>query len=180
MNDTILLHTCCAPCSAAIIEWLLNNNVKPILFFYNPNIFPLEEYERRKNELKRYAISLDIEFIDGDYNHNYWLEQIQGLEAEPERGSRCLECFKIRLLATAKLASLRGITRITTTLASSRWKSLEQISTAGNMATQHFANVEFWDKNWKKGGLSERRQILLNEFKFYNQTYCGCEFSIRK
>ena len=103
-----------------------------------------------------------------------------GLEDEPERGKGCLQCFKIRLLATAKLADERGFRLFTTTLASSRWKSLQQITEAGKWAAARFEGLEFWEKNWRKGGLSERRKILLAENGFYNQQYCGCEFSFRK
>jgi predicted adenine nucleotide alpha hydrolase (AANH) superfamily ATPase len=179
---SLLLHACCAPCSAAILEWLLNNHIRPTLFFFNPNIAPQEEYEIRKNELKRHAEKLNVDFIDGDYDHEAWLQHIHGLENQPERGSRCLECFKIRLLKTAQLAAERGFTQIATTLASSRWKNLEQIAEAGNWAVGEIYNrtsvsVEFWNKNWRKDGLSDRRNALLKENGFYNQRYCGCEFS---
>ena len=187
LGGALLLHTCCAPCSSAVIEWLLANEIRPTLFFFNPNIFPLEEYEKRKNELTRYAQKLGIEIIDGDYNHALWLEKLTGLEQEPERGKRCLQCFKIRLLATAKLAQERGFSQFATTLASSRWKSLEQINEAGHWAAAHtsppsggLGGASFFEKNWRKGGLSERRDILLAENGFYNQTYCGCEFSMNK
>ena len=181
----MLLHTCCAPCSAAVIEWFLNNDIRPALFFFNPNIFPREEYEKRKTELMRYALTQNLEVIDGDYNHDLWLQEISGLENEPERGKRCLQCFKIRLLATAQLAQERGFKQIATTLGSSRWKDLEQINEAGRWAvahveTRHATSLQFLDKNWRKDGLQERRKILLAENEFYNQTYCGCEFSIRK
>ncbi|GHS96743.1 hypothetical protein FACS189421_02330 [Bacteroidia bacterium] len=175
----LLLHTCCTPCSAAIIEWLSVNAIRPALFFFNPNIYPWEEYELRKNELKRYAKSLNIDFIDGDYDHEQWLNAVKGLENQPERGRRCLECFKMRLFATAQLAHEKGFTQIATTLASSRWKNLEQIAEAGHWAVSQFSDVAFWDKNWRKEGLSERRRILLLENRFYNQQYCGCEFSKR-
>ena len=147
-----------------------------MLFFYNPNIYPHAEYEIRKGELVRFAESRGIEMIDGDYNHDYWLQIVAGLEHEPERGARCLQCFKMRMLASAKLAYERGITKFSTSLASSRWKSLEQIAQAGHWAAAQYENVEFWEKNWRKGGLSQRRIELLNENKFYNQRYCGCEF----
>lgn len=176
----LLLHTCCAPCSAAIIEWLLQNDIRPVLYYYNPNIFPREEYDIRKAECARYARSLGLEIIDGDYEHGDWLEQIRGLEGEPERGKRCLQCFKIRMLATAKMAHIQGYECFATTLASSRWKSLEQIAEAGKWAAAQFEGMEFWEKNWRKGGLSERRRILLAQNGFYNQQYCGCEFSMRK
>jgi predicted adenine nucleotide alpha hydrolase (AANH) superfamily ATPase len=173
----LLLHTCCAPCSAAIIEYLQQKEISFSLFFFNPNIFPLEEYEKRKKELQRYAQSLGIAFIDGDYNHSLWLDTVRGLENQPERGLRCLQCFKTRLYVTAQLAHEKGFETIATTLASSRWKSLEQIATAGHWAAGQFSGVKFWEKNWRKDGLSERRNILLKANGFYNQPYCGCEFS---
>ena len=173
---TFLLHTCCAPCSAAIIEWTLATGIRPTLFFYNPNVYPHAEYNLRKAELVRYAQTQDVEMIDGDYSHDYWLRYVSGFEGEPERGARCLLCFKIRLLATARLACDRGFAKFTTTLASSRWKSLEQVAQAGHWAAAQYEGVEFWEKNWRKDGLSERRIELLNEYAFYNQRYCGCEF----
>ena len=175
----LLLHTCCAPCSAAVIEWLLKEHIRPVLFFFNPNIYPEKEYEIRKQELMHYAVRLELDCVDGDYDHTLWLQQVEGLEDQLERGSRCLECFKIRLLATAQLAHKKGFTQIATTLAASRWKNLEQIAEAGHWAVSHYPGVEFWDKNWRKGGLSERRNVLLKENGFYNQPYCGCEFSLR-
>lgn len=178
--QNLLLHTCCAPCSAAIIEWLLAKGIRPVLFYYNPNIFPLEEYNIRKEECTRYAGKSGLEIIDGDYDHAVWLEGVAGLEGQPERGERCLKCFKMRLLATARVAHERHFSRFATTLASSRWKSLEQIAEAGHWAAAQFKRPEFWENNWRKGGLSERRRILLAENSFYNQQYCGCEFSIRK
>jgi hypothetical protein len=189
--NEVLLHACCAPCSSAIVEWLLNHDVRPIIFYYNPNIWPREEYEIRKNESKRHAESLGIRWIDGDYDHGEWLHGICGLEHEPERGRRCEQCFTVRLVATARKAKELGIDYFATTLASSRWKSLEQITKAGLIAqetvmsesnlsplTSHHSPL-FWAQNWRKGGLQERRNQLLKEYNFYNQQYCGCEFSQR-
>ena len=175
--QTVLLHSCCAPCSAAIFEWLLAEDIRPTLFYFNPNIFPQSEYELRKSELARFALSQGVEVIDGDDDHQNWLLYVAGLEQEPERGARCLQCFKMRLQGTARLAYERGFERFATTLASSRWKNLEQITQAGRWAAEQFDGVEFWEKNWRKGGLSERRNALLKENAFYNQQYCGCEFS---
>ncbi|MCC8088029.1 MAG: epoxyqueuosine reductase QueH [Rikenellaceae bacterium] len=177
---TVLLHSCCAPCSAPILEWMLENDITPIVYFFNPNIFPYEEYEKRKQELIWYISSLNLRFIDGDYNHEHWLENIRGLENRPERGARCAECFKIRLEAAAMLAAELNIEIFSTTLSSSRWKDWKQIYEAGVSAERKVTNVRFWTKDWKKGGLTERRAILLREQKFYNQQYCGCEFSMRK
>lgn len=175
----VLLHTCCAPCSSAIIECMLNHGITPIIYYCNPNIYPEEEYATRKNECTRYAKSLGLEIVDDDYDHDNWLCHVKGLEDQPERGSRCLECFKLRLRRTAQYAHEHGIKVITTTLASSRWKSLEQINMAGEFAVSAFKDVTWWDQNWRKGGLSERRAAIIKEYNFYNQRYCGCEFSMR-
>lgn len=175
--EKVLLHCCCAPCSSAIIEWMQNNLIQPVIFYFNPNIYPLDEYLKRKNECIRYANAKNVEFIDGDYNHAEWLEKIKGYETCRERGDRCLQCFKTRLQATAHLAEQMNIPLFTTTLSASRWKSYEQIVEAGAFAESMVENTRFWNKNWKKGGLSERRRILLLENEFYNQDYCGCEFS---
>ena len=178
--NRIMLHACCAPCSSAIVEWMMAHDVRPTIFYFNPNIWPHEEYEIRKEESKRHATSLGIEWIDGDYNHETWLAAIKGLEGEPERGGRCLQCFRMRLIATAMEAQRRGFTTIATTLATSRWKSLDQIAAAGKMAEEAVSGIHFWAQNWRKGGLQERRNELLKQYQFYNQQYCGCEFSMRK
>ena len=199
MGETkVLLHTCCAPCSSAIIEAMLKNGITPVIYYCNPNIYPYEEYLIRKNECTRYAESLGLEIIDDDYDHEGWLQAVKGMENEPERGGRCLKCFKIRLLRTAEYAASRGIKVITTTLASSRWKSLDQINEAGQWACKEVAGglstplemtegelemtatPVWWDQNWRKGGLQERRLQIIKEYDFYNQLYCGCEFSMRK
>ena len=207
--DKVLLHACCAPCSSAIVEWLLAHNIEPAIFYYNPNIWPRDEYEIRKNESKRHAESLNVKWIEADelscnnqhdeawlLYHQRWLQAIRGLEHEPERGRRCEHCFAIRLMATAAKASELSIPFFATTLASSRWKSLEQINRAGLQAEQFvnsqlatpdlstlrtapttFSPVHFWAQNWRKDGLQDRRNALLKQYGFYNQRYCGCEFS---
>ncbi len=204
-ESRVILHTCCAPCSSAIIEALMANGITPVIYYCNPNIYPREEYEIRKNECTRYAQALGLEIVDADYDHENWLETMKGFEEEPERGGRCLKCFKLRLLRTAEFACERGVKAITTTLASSRWKSLDQINEAGawacDEASRRFRvkpgmtheepgvcerevedspDVVWWDQNWRKGGLQERRLQIIKEYGFYNQLYCGCEFSMRK
>lgn len=201
MGETrVLLHTCCAPCSSAIIEAMMQNGITPVIYYCNPNIYPQQEYEIRKEECTRYAQALGLEIVDADYDHENWLEAMKGLEGEPERGGRCLKCFKLRLLRTAQYARQRGIKVITTTLASSRWKSLDQINEAGQWACDTLAGMQesmqthvdddcacdeerqviWWDQNWRKGGLQERRLQIIKKYDFYNQLYCGCEFSMTK
>ncbi len=177
--ERVMLHACCAPCSSAIVEWMTAHDIRPTIFYFNPNIWPQREYEIRKEESKRHAHLLGLEWIDGDYDHAAWLAAVRGLEDEPERGGRCLQCFRLRLTATALVARQQGFDTIATTLATSRWKSLEQIAQAGRMAEEAVPGIRFWAQNWRKGGLQERRNALLQQYGFYNQQYCGCEFSIR-
>lgn len=191
--EKVLLHSCCAPCSAAILEWMGQNGYEPTILFYNPNIFPEEEYLKRKNEIVRYAQEIGVATVDldgentqpgpGDFweqQHAQWLRCTAGLEGEPERGRRCLACFRHRLCVAADYAASHGFPLFTTTLASSRWKDIRQISEAGLYAEQQCGRglTRFWDRNWRKGGLYERRNILARQF--YNQQYCGCEFSLRQ
>jgi len=194
----VLLHACCAPCSSAIVEWLIAHHIEPVIYYFNPNIYPQSEYDIRKNESRRHADSLGIRWIDDDYRHDIWLQAVCGLENEPERGRRCEMCFYHRLLATARKAQQLGIPFFATTLASSRWKNLDQVNAAGLKAEQSVCQSEgrsvsdsglssisaavspkFWPQNWRKDGLQERRNELLKQYNFYNQLYCGCEFSFR-
>ncbi len=178
--NKVLLHTCCAPCSSAIVECLMEHGITPVIFYCNPNIYPEKEYLIRKDECTRYARSLGLEIVDDDYDHEAWRTAMSGMEDEPERGARCLKCFKLRLMRTAAYAHDRGIRVITSTLASSRWKSLDQIHEAGRLAASAYDDVTYWEQNWRKGGLQQRRCELIKEYGFYNQLYCGCEFSMSK
>ena len=173
----VLLHACCAPCSGAVLERLLQEGYEPVVFWSNSNITPREEYDHRENELLRYAKSLGVPVVEDEYDHSAWLCCVKGLEGEPERGARCLECFKARLRRAAEYAAANGFPILATTLASSRWKSLEQVDMAGEWACSHVEGVQWWPRNWRKGGLQERRAQIIKEQGFYNQDFCGCEFS---
>ena len=161
-EDKVLLHSCCAPCSSAIIECLLANNIRPTVFYYNPNIYPQAEYDIRKAEAIRYVKALGLDFIDGDYDYQLWRSSMSGMEDEPERGGRCLQCFTLRLTETARYAAEHGFTLFTTTLASSRWKSLDQINLAGRRAAALYPGTIFWEQNWRKGGLKSMTSTINN------------------
>lgn len=175
----VLLHCCCAPCSSAILEWMLQSGMRPTVFFSNSNIFPPEEYLHRRAEIENHLKRLDVPFVDDEYDHRDWLAHIKGLEHEPERGRRCEQCFRFRLRRAALYAQAHGFRLLTTTLASSRWKDLAQVNAAGEWACRQVEGVTFWPQNWRKGGLQDRRNFLLRFYGFYNQQYCGCEFSER-
>lgn len=181
-NGRILLHSCCAPCSGAILECMVENGLKPVVFFSNSNIDTEEEFLKRLGEVKRYCDTLGLEVVADNYDHGDWLSAVKGLENEPERGARCLKCFKYRLLRAARYASENGFGLLTTSLASSRWKSLEQVDEAGRSAVGQIGDdggtdLQWWPQNWRKGGLQPRRSEIIKEQGFYNQTWCGCEFS---
>jgi epoxyqueuosine reductase len=175
-----VLHSCCAPCSTAILVVLLENDITPIVFYYNPNIYPVEEYERRKVENKKYAQSLGLIFFDGDYDHEAWKTKTWDLGKEPERGARCSICFKIRMIETARFAQESGYQLFATTLSASPLKNLEQINDAGIYASKLFPNLAFWTHNWRKGGLAERQNEIIKQLSLYRQNYCGCEFSLNR
>ena len=242
----VLLHACCAPCCGAIVECLQENGIEPVIFFSNSNIYPLSEYEHRRAECERWAAARGVVFVGDEYDHAAWREAVLGLENEPERGRRCSACFRFRLLRAAQYAAAHGFTVLTTSLASSRWKNLDQVNAAGEVACSaaneaalqatspsihwgadspdplmqraaslvyHWGanspdpliplsasteggavietvetsgldasaagqNLVWWPQNWRKGGLQERRGQIIREQNFYNQLYCGCEFSL--
>ena len=202
----ILLHACCAPCSGAVLECLRDNGIRPVVFFSNSNITPRAEYDLRLSELRRYTEKMGMELVEDSYDHDAWLAAVRGLEDDPERGGRCAACFRFRLGRAAAYAASRGLRVLATTLASSRWKDLDQVNAAGSSVCssagagiagrQNFASlipptacsgsselppaqqaVLFWPQNWRKGGLQERRNEVIREQGFYNQNWCGCEFS---
>ncbi len=174
---SLLLHCCCAPCAGAMLECFRVYDIKPLVFFYNPNIMPKEEYEKRRDELIALCELLDFPYEIGDYKVREFLDLVKSLEKEPERGRRCDLCFTHRLSVSAMRAKELGISHFTTTLATSRWKSKEQVDKAGFTAQDTVGGVQYWAEDWRKGGLVTRRYQLVKEFSFYNQTYCGCIFS---
>ncbi len=178
-QDKVLLHSCCAPCSLAMVEALINSNIQPTIFYFNPNIFPQKEYEIRKDENKRFAEQHHLPFIDFDYEHRNWLKETKAFSNEPERGIRCAVCFSYRLEVTAAYAYENGFSLFATTLATSRWKDVKQITAEGHKAAEKYPNVKYWDRDWRKNGFTERKNQLNKEKDFYNQQYCGCEYSLR-
>ena len=185
-GNSILLHVCCAPCSGAIIETLCAQGLKPVVFWSNSNICTPEENKRRLDVLLPYAKEFGVPVVEDSYDHADWLAFVRGqLAAEagsyPERGPRCLMCFRYRLLRAARYGAANGFDCLTTSLASSRWKSLEQVDDAGSWAVSLAASskpLAWWPQNWRKGGLQPRRNEIIRERNFYNQTFCGCEFSL--
>lgn len=176
----VLLHTCCAPCSCAIIQRMVESGIEPTVFFYNPNIDSREEYEHRKREVLRYVQKLKVPFVDADYESDAWSEAIQGHEEDAERGKRCAICFEMRLGKTAAYAAEHGFKAFATSLGISRWKDLEQVNHAGRRAASLFQGIVYWEHNWRLHGGQEQMETISKEEVFYRQRYCGCLYSLRE
>lgn len=175
----VLLHSCCAPCAAELMEGMLESGIDYDIFFYNPNIHPKREYEIRKEENIKFAQKHGIKFIDADYDSDNWFERTRGMGWEPERGSRCTTCFDMRFERSALYASENGYPVYATSLGISRWKNMEQINDSGHRAADRYADVQYWDYNWRKNGGAARMYEIAKRENMYKQEYCGCVFSLR-
>ena len=178
-GQKLLLHSCCAPCSGEVMEALVASDIDFTIYFYNPNIHPLKEYEIRKEENIRFAEKFNIPFIDADYDRDNWFERAKGMEMEPERGIRCTMCFDMRFERSALYAYENGFDVMTSSLGISRWKDMNQINDCGIRAADKYPGVTYWDYNWRKGGGSARMIEISKREEFYQQEYCGCAYSLR-
>ena len=178
-EDRLLLHSCCAPCEGEVLEILLNSEIQPTVFFYNPNIHPKKEYELRKKEDKKFCDKMGVEHVDVDYDVRNWFERIKGLEWEPERGGRCTVCFDMRFERTAFYAYENQFKLFSSTLGISRWKNMKQINGCGERASARYENLNYWTYNWRKAGGSQRMIEISKREGFYQQEYCGCVYSLR-
>ena len=180
ISTKVLLHVCCAPCSGGIIETLIEEGITPTVYFYNPNIYPMDEYERRKAAVKGFIQKKDIPFVDADNDPERWFERVKGLENEPERGQRCQVCFDMRLERAALYAHEHGFTALATTNGISRWKDIAQVRHSGINAVSRYPGLSFMDRDWRKKGGLERMVFVTKREDFYQQTYCGCKFSFKE
>lgn len=184
-KQKLLLHSCCAPCSTAVIERLISDYDITILY-YNPNIYPEQEYLKRKDEEIRYIKifneknpNSNVKMLDCDYESEKFYEAVKGLEDEKEGGARCPVCFKLRLQKTAELAKQKGYDIFGTTLTVSPHKNAELINQIGE-SIENNLGIKFLQSNFKKQNGYKRSIELSKENNLYRQNYCGCEFALRK
>jgi predicted adenine nucleotide alpha hydrolase (AANH) superfamily ATPase len=178
-RNKLLLHSCCAPCSGEVMETMLSSGITFSIYFYNPNIHPVREYELRKDENVTFAQKHNIPFIDADYDMENWFARVKGMENEPEKGIRCTECFEMRFERTALYAHEHGFDAITSSLGISRWKDFNQVTSAGERAASRYPELTYWNYNWRKGGGASRMIEISKRENFYQQEYCGCAYSLR-
>lgn len=173
----LVLMSCCAPCSAGAIKQLADGAVPGvddfIVLFYNPNIYPMTEYQKRLAEQIKYCEKLGAKYAVGDYNHDAWLDFVRGLENEPERGARCSKCFAFRFAFAREFAIQHGYNAIASVFGVSRFKDQNQVDAAARGACGKIPYIPVkWDE--------DLRVQINHESDFYRQNYCGCEFSVRK
>ena len=172
----VLLHSCCAPCSSHVVT-LLKEYFDVTVLYYNPNIYPLEEYLKRKNEQIKLLEILNIPIMDIDYDHNEFKENVKGLEDEKEGGARCNKCFALRLEKTSILAQLNQFEYFCTTLTVSPYKNSQIINKIGAILEQKY-NVKYLYSDFKKKEGYKKSIELSKKYDLYRQHYCGCEYLV--
>ncbi|WP_440321899.1 epoxyqueuosine reductase QueH [Laedolimicola sp.] len=178
----LLLHSCCAPCSSYVLEYL-SRYFEITVFYYNPNIYPPEEFGKRVEEQKRLIAQLPAEhpisFLDGPYEPERFYEMARGLEQVPEGGERCFKCYRLRLTETAEMARAGKYDYFTTTLSISPLKNAEKLNEIGGQLAKDYG-VDYLYSDFKKRNGYKRSTELSREYGLYRQDYCGCVFSMRE
>ena len=177
-KKTLLLHSCCAPCSSAVLDFL-KEYFDITVVYYNPNIFPVQEYEKRKQEQIRLLKILNIKFLDCDYDHALFLQSVKGLEEQKEGGSRCNVCFNLRLEYTAQKAKSQNFDFFGTTLTISPHKNEQIINLLGEKLQNKY-NIQYLFADFKKHNGFFNSIKYSKQYDLYRQNYCGCEFSWRQ
>ena len=179
---SLLLHSCCGPCSSYCIEYL-SQYFDVTVFYYNPNIYPDDEYYHRVKEQKRFIEAFPtkhpVAFIEGDYDKEHFYEIAKGLEHEPEKGARCHKCYDLRLRRTAFVAKEKGFDFFTTTLTISPMKDSQVLNEIGIRISEE-VGVKWLPSDFKKKEGYKRSTELSKEYDMYRQDYCGCVFSFRE
>ncbi len=178
-TPSLLLHSCCAPCSSHCIEYL-SECFKITVFYYNPNIYPEEEYRMRAKEQQRFIelfpAKNKVSFIEGNYDTKAFYDMAQGLESLKEGGERCFKCYELRLRETAELAKKLNFDLFTTTLSISPMKNAEKLNEIGGRLAEE-VGVGYLFSDFKKGEGFKRSTEISREYGMYRQDYCGCVYS---
>ncbi|HNY11827.1 MAG TPA: epoxyqueuosine reductase QueH [Candidatus Wallbacteria bacterium] len=176
IDKKTLLHICCAPCAAPALFDLSGNDYLTG-FFYNPNIHPDEEYEKRLGELPKISEIFKTPYVTIRSDYSVFLQFIKGLEQEPEGGARCVKCFELRLEKAFKYASQNGFSYVGTTLSTSPHKNVKVINSIGNAIAERYENIKFMEFDFKKKDGFKKSVLLCEKYFIYRQKYCGCHFS---
>lgn len=175
-SKKILLHACCAICSGYPISLLKDMGYSVVVYFYNPNIFPEDEYDRRLEAQKTLCSHLGCELIVGDYEPEVYYEYVKGFENEPEKGLRCDKCFTLRLEMAAKLAKKMGINEFTTSMVISPHKNYEKLTSIGQEIAKKY-ELKYCSINFRKQDGFLKTNQISKSLNLYRQNYCGCKFA---
>mgnify|MGYP001634508710 FL=1 len=177
-KDKIVLHTCCAICSGYPVSFLQDTGYQVISYFYNPNIYPYSEYQKRLEAERTLCSHFGCQLIEAEYNPDEYYSAVSGLEDEPEKGRRCDKCFELRLLKTAEFAKANGIKNFTTSIVISPHKNFAKLTAIGEkIAAEYGLNYAAIDFKKKDGFLKTNK--ISRELGLYRQNYCGCKFALR-
>lgn len=174
----LLLHACCGVCSSAVLE-RLHPYFNITILFYNPNIYPMEEYIKRLDTQKEIIekLGVNVKLLETGYNNKDFEEIAKGLENEKEGGSRCSKCYYLRLEKTAKLAKEKGFDYFCTTLSISPYKNAEKLNKIGKILEEKY-QIHYLYSDFKKKDGYKRSTELARKYNLYRQDYCGCEYSL--
>ena len=181
-TPSLLLHSCCAPCSSYVIEYL-SQYFKITVFYYNPNIYPDEEYHLRAEEQKKFIADFPaknpVKFLEGEFEKDLFYQTVKGLEDVPEGGERCFLCYELRLRRSAETAKKLGLDYFTTTRAISPLKNAAKLNEIGFKLEEAYG-VKYLPADFKKNNGYKRSVELSARYQMYRQDYCGCIFSKRE
>lgn len=180
-RPSLLLHSCCGPCSTYVLEYL-SQYFNITVFYYNPNIYPPEEFEKRTVEQKKLIEKMfpdnSVGFVEGQYDDDRFYETVKGLEDVPEGGERCFKCYRLRLEETAKKAQEGDFEYFTTTLSISPHKNAQKLNEIGEAVAKEYG-LKYLLSDFKKKNGYKRSCELSAQYEIYRQDYCGCVFSVR-
>ena len=177
-KNKIVLHACCAICSGYPISYLKDLGYEVVVYFYNPNIYPQEEYQRRLEAERTLCKYFDVVLVEGEYEPNEYYDYVKGLESEPEKGSRCDKCFELRLYKTADFAKSIGVEEFTTSIVISPHKNFEKLSKIGEKISNE-SGINYLSIDFKKKDGFLKTNKISKELGLYRQNYCGCKFALR-
>lgn len=179
---TLLLHSCCAPCSSYVLEYL-SQYFEITVLYYNPNIYPDEEYWKRVKEqqefIRKFPAEHPISFLEGAFEKERFYDTVRGVEQIPEGGERCFRCYRLRLTEAARLAQKLQMDYFTTTLSISPLKNAQKLNEIGGQLAEEYG-VDYLYSDFKKKGGYQRSVELSHQYEMYRQDYCGCVFSMRE
>lgn len=179
---SLLLHSCCAPCSSYVLEYL-SEYFRITVFYYNPNIYPPSEYHTRAEEQMRFIqafpVRYPVDFIEGEYIPEDFYDCARGMERLPEGAERCFACYRLRLLHTARMAKEKGFDYFASTLSISPLKNAEKLNEIGELLSREY-RIRWLPNDFKKKNGYKRSTELSREYCMYRQDYCGCVYSLKE